>query len=104
MITRQQYLNDAHNLHDAYYGQFVTAGIKQMVLNAFGLDRIRKHVLAGGMGNPGYIGLSRWDGLAGGYGSKLGEAEMKKVGDYPSLAGAVCILKQAAKMIVNEND
>jgi hypothetical protein len=103
MITRKQYLEDSENLHDTYYRQFVTDGIKQMVLNRFGLDKLKVHVTKK-MDEKGYIPLDKWDAMAGGYGSKLGESKMKEVGDYPSLAGAVCILKQAAKMIVEENE
>ena len=91
---------DSTNLHKSYYEQFVTEGIKRMVLNCFGIEKLKKHVNSE-MGKPGYISLSRWDLLAGGYTSQLCADKLREAGDFPSLAGAVCILKAAARMIVN---
>lgn len=102
MITRQQYLSDSTNLHESYYKQFVNSSIKQMVLNKFGIEKLKKHYAAK-FGDKNYIDLNHWDSLAGGYSSQLCASKLKEVGDYPSLAGAVCILKTAARMIVEED-
>mgnify|MGYP001584261616 CR=1 FL=1 len=102
MITRKEYLNDSNNLHTDYYSQFVTPEIKKMVLSYFGLERLKNNY-GKSLGLKGYINLSKWDALAGGYKTKFCEEKVKTVGDFPSRAGAVCILKTAAQIVVEEN-
>ena len=100
MITRAQYMNNEVT-HRQFYGQFVTPEFKQVVSNTFG-----KEILAQCLEkdqNLNNIPLAIWDGLAGGYESQLYADKLRLVGDGPSLAGAVCILKEAAKQVVEEN-
>jgi hypothetical protein len=109
VMTRQQYLDNsevyatgvrneelAAARHRTYYGQFVTAGVKQRVLQSIGLDAILQSK------DPHFndIPLAKWDVAAfalGGAGAK-----MKEAGDYLTKAGAVCIVKEAAKQLKEE--
>jgi hypothetical protein len=108
MITRAQYMADSENLHESYYGQFVTPQIKNMVIAAFGIDRLKRELKMDK--NLNTIPLSLWDSLAGnyiapngGYASTLCAKELKAAGDGPSWSGGVCILKAAARMAVKES-
>ena len=98
MITRKQYL-DQEVTHREYYAQFVTNGIKSIVSSYIGKDKIRgshdEHL--------NDIPLSLWDGVAREIRmtpSNLNK-KLKKAGDYCTLAGLVCIAKEAAKQLVN---
>ena len=114
MITRAQYMANSTELHDAYYRQFVSPAIKRIVSDAFDVallkDRLSKDK------HLNNIGLSHWDMLAGytplrpGFGDKIPmrghlpfSNEHKALGADNSLATAVCVLKAAARMIVEEN-
>jgi len=97
MFTRTQYL--AHECaHSEYYAQFVTEGLKTRVQNAIGKDRITNST------NPHFndIPLVQWDNLTYILGA-LTNAKMKECGDYLTLAGGVCILKEAARQVKSEN-
>lgn len=95
MFTRQQYMNGLVTF-DEYYGQFVTAKIKKIVLNHFNLKLIKKAYAADKHFNN--IPLSKWDNI-----SHEISVDYKAAGDLESLAGNVCVLKAAAKMIVLES-
>jgi hypothetical protein len=94
-ITRKQYLNHEAD-HDAYYGQFVTPRIINLVSQQIGTDKI----LVSTRESFNDIPLDKWDKIypfpliATGKGSKLDEA-----GDNYSLSTHVCIAKQAARII-----
>ncbi len=97
MKTRKQYLNQEVT-HREYYSQFVTNGIKSIVSGSIGKDRIKnsndKHL--------NDIPLSLWDGVAHQIQqtpSQLGK-RMDEAGDYCTLAGLVCIAKEAARQLV----
>lgn len=101
MMTREDCLNGRVN-QEAYYAQFVTDRIKACVKNHF---------------NPGFlarsyeqdrefcdIGLYRWDAIA--LNPNLWDQEfrekMRASGDFISLTSRVCVLKEAARQIVQE--
>ncbi len=88
MFTRQDYLDKKCN-HRQYYAQFVDARLIAVVSNRIGKElRLVKDE------NLNYIPLARWDEMAK---SIRPGAGLKKAGDYQTLAGQVCILKEAAR-------
>lgn len=93
-FTRQDYL-DGKCTHREYYSQFVTNGIKNSVLSSFGDE-----LFSSKDEHFNDIKLTRWDMLANYAVRGNGVSEkMKERGDYLTLAGSVCILKEAAKQI-----
>jgi hypothetical protein len=115
MKTRKEYMDNLAKYgtaestanHRAYYGQFVTAGVKAVVLARFGRDRL----MACRDEHLNDIPLAKWDefwmrrdNLGGmfiqppfGVVAMLNEA-----GEGFSAATGVCILKEAAKQIIAE--
>jgi hypothetical protein len=101
LITRSQYTNAlpkygteeslAH--HRAYYAQFVTEETKEIVRRYIGEDKIR----ASKDRHFNDIPLAKWDALA--CGGLPRAIAFKDVGDFSSLAGEVCIAKEAAQQI-----
>jgi len=92
-FTRQEYL--AQNCtHREYYAQFVNSAITDRVINAFGAERICNSE------DPHFndIPLARWDVLLIPVPAWINK-KMRELGDYPTLAGCVCILKEAANQI-----
>lgn len=91
MFTRKQYL-DKECTHDQYYAQFVTPEVIHLVLVCIGEARIM------GSKCPHFndIPLWEWDRIA----PRLSVGErLRECGDYPTMAGKVCILKAAANQI-----
>jgi hypothetical protein len=100
MKTRQQYLN-SECTHREYYSQFVNEGIKNLVRSGIGEKRIKESLPVDEHLNN--IPLKEWDSL-GAYivSSPNVRAKIKEAGDGYSQAGAVCILKEAARQIAEE--
>ena len=116
MITRKEYIEKSppyapgqvSEIFRAYYGQFVSNYTKKLVIAWFGIDRL----LASQDVHFKDIPLSEWDQLAGGSGSPSDGLHynppwaplhaMKEAGDYYTLAGGVCILKEAARLVCEE--
>jgi hypothetical protein len=94
MKTRKQYLNGEVS-HREYHAQFVNDTIKQNVLNHVGLNRLMKSTDK----HLNDIPLDIWDSIPMYDVSK----KLKEVGDYLTLAGAVCIAKEAARQIIESN-
>lgn len=99
LITRAEYLAagqaDSKAAHRAYYAQFVVPAHFADLGNLMGLiERIKSS------NDPHFnnILLSTWDRIAVPVAAES-TARMKECGDYPTLAGAVCILKEAAQQI-----
>jgi hypothetical protein len=103
LMTRADYLADycaageagRMAAHRAYYAQFVTPAHFAKLSNLVGLiDRIKSS------NDPHFnnIQLSTWDRMAVPVPAESA-ARMKECGDYPTLVGAVCILKEAAQQI-----
>jgi len=97
MHTRKDYLNE-NCTHEQYYDQFVTNDVKNLVLNHFGCEKLKKSYLKDK--NLNNIPLQLWDNLAF---SLNFDNKFKEFGDFPSLAGKICILKNAARQIILEN-
>lgn len=92
MFTRQDYL-DKKCSHREYYGQMVRHITKDMIGNHIGLLELLK--CSSEFFNE--IPLKRWDNLA-----PLLWVNFKKYGDVDTLCGRVCILKEAARQIVED--
>jgi len=91
MKTREQYL-DGKCTHREYYAQFVSERTKSSVLSAIGLDSL----LASTDKHLNDIPLKTWDRIYPGVSRDLWQS----VGDYATLAGLVCINKEAARQII----
>lgn len=90
-FTRQDYMNKLCT-HEEYYAQFVNEGTKSLVLRCIGRERIvnskDEHF--------NDIPLKLWDNLVP---KAPGSGKFKDAGDYYTLAGGVCMLKEAARQI-----
>lgn len=96
-ITRKAYL-DQQVSHDQYYSQFVTPAIREAVANRFPVELLRS---AGEHLNG--IELAHWDNLGERFHPLISKM-LRSAGDFLSLAGVVCILKQAALEIIRDAD
>jgi hypothetical protein len=94
MFTYEQYKNNDCTFDD-FYGQFVTKNIIDWVDNAIG-SRIRSST------DPSFndIDLRFWDSLSP---IVIIGPKSKELGLWDCLASRVCILKQAARIIKEEN-
>ena len=108
IITREEYMDDKYT-HDAYYAQFVTEGIKHRILSVIP----KTELMASRDPHLNDIPMKKWDllagalvhganiqGIPGGGISHLMAISFKDAGDYYTLAGAVCVLKTAARQII----
>jgi hypothetical protein len=81
--------------HRQYYAQFVTEEMKSRLVQYIGLDRL----LESKDEHLNDISLRTWDlFIAGPLAISL-----RSVGDYPTIAGNVCIAKEAARQIIEEH-
>lgn len=96
LMTRDDYLNastgspeDRRLTHRKYYGQLVTPDTVSYVVRVIGADAIKRSTC------PHFndIPLDRWDGLT----RFLPHGSFKELGDYATLAGLVCVAKEAAQ-------
>ncbi len=96
MFTRQDYLNGKCS-HSEYYSQFVTAHTLAVVKGAFGIDTLKTAFAADE--NLNTIPLEKWDITA----LRIAgvSAKMKELGDYLTKAGGVCVVKEAARQLIN---
>ncbi len=92
--TRQDYLGRKCT-HRQYYAQFVGTKERQLVSRRFGVSYLKTSFAYDEYFNN--IPLSNWDAL-----SVNRRADMKAAGDYQTLAGAVCILKEAARQVCEQ--
>lgn len=98
-MNRTQYLeaDDGTGAYRTYYSQFVTGEIKNRVLIRFGKERILRSTDKHFNDIPLYL----WDYLSSPCPFEVGQL-LKEAGDYPTLSGMVCILKEAAQQIREE--
>lgn len=100
-MKRNSSCKDTYALHREYWGQFVTSYIKAMVLTRFRLELLQRSLpLDHHLNN---IPLAQWDTLTGYPQSRLCQTALKEAGEGVSLSSGVCILKEAAKQIVEES-
>lgn len=96
MYTRNDYIKGICS-HRQYYAQFVTKEAKAEVLNIIGINKILKSKDESFNDIP----LYKWDSIILPYKSK---ELLQKAGDFYSLAGQVCILKEIAKQIKEKGE
>jgi len=89
--TREDYLADRCT-HREYYAQFVTEEMKARLLRYLGIERL----LASKDEHLNDIPLRTWD-LFIAYPLAI---SLKSVGDYSTIAGNVCIAKEAARQLI----
>lgn len=89
-FTRKDYMSDKCT-HEEYYGQLVTQSIRDHVARAMPQSIAKSR-------DPSFndIPLDTWDRI-GAY--SVPSAEFKKLGDFKTAAGVVCVLKEAARQI-----
>jgi hypothetical protein len=100
-MNRKEYLDqagtdNAYVAHRQYYAQFVTDPVKQLVLRDVG-----RLVLTLSKDDPylNDIPLKRWDTLVPMLPATV-RAKLKECGDYLTLGVGVCILKEAARQLL----
>lgn len=98
MFTRQDYLNRICT-HQQYFAQFVTDSIKNHVAETITIKRLL-------LSHDPYLNdipLKKWDVMTGVfmYNKELKE-QLQERGDFLTLANGVCILKEAARQVINE--
>jgi len=91
--TRKQYLNKECS-HDDYYSQFVNDGIIRTVLMSIGADRIENSSCE----HFNNIPLKEWAIVFYNGFPQPAAKMLREAGDFPTLAGAVCLAKTAARM------
>lgn len=105
MITRKEHVSreyvdaaTAMARHREYYSQFVTPEVKQLVLRHIGRERLLRSK------DPHLddIGLALWDPLIGHIAGSEVVTLLREAGDFLSLGTGVCILKEAARQIIEE--
>ena len=90
IFTRKDYMSDKCT-HKEYYSQFVTQDIKDHVIRA-----LHQSIAASKDSNFNDIPLDTWDRIGA---FSVQSAEFKKLGDFRTAAGVVCVLKEAARQI-----
>lgn len=96
MFTRNDYMSGKCS-HREYYAQYVDEDVRSSVMMVMGIDKL---IHAYRQNDDFYsIPLPHWDAL--GWAFRF-HTIMKSRGDYPTLAGKVCILKEAARQIVEK--
>ncbi len=94
-FTRQQYMNKECT-HQEYYAQFVNNQVLKIV------SRFKKKELIEGKDQHfNNIPLQYWDKMLVPVPFEVFN-KMKELGDYPTPSGVVCILKEAARQIVEK--
>jgi hypothetical protein len=94
LISRLDYMNKKAT-HEEYYAQFVTQGVLDRVKSAFS----RRALEAGKNEHFNNIPLEYWDRLMSVVPFEIA-GKLKACGDYPTKAGIVCILKEAARQML----
>lgn len=99
MWTRKQYMDGLCD-HRRYYAQFVNNGIFRMVERRFTAERL---VRCSDQANFNTIPLHQWDQLETVVARMVDRQLMKAAGEGWSLGTAVCILKEAARQVVENH-
>ena len=99
MKTRERYLNKECT-HREYYAQFVTPGVKRIVKDRFGIEAL---VNTPDQENLNTINLSTWDGLVPLLWMDFEICSLlKSANEWRTLGTGVCILKEAAKQLIEK--
>ena len=100
MLTRQEYMKDSSRLHRDYYAQFVTPGIIRMVERRFTAERL---VRCSDQAYFNTIPLHQWDMMVPVLWSMADRQLLREAGEGWSLGTGVCILKEAARQVVQDH-
>lgn len=95
MLTRKQYMDNEVS-HYKYYSQFYDTEIERLILNTF----TKEYLLSkyNDDSNLNNIPLSKWDDLS----LYLSiDNKIREVGDTPTLAVKVCVLKNCAVRLIS---
>ena len=98
MHTRKEYMS-GDCTHQQFYEQMVTDEIKEGVRKSIGLFRIMDSTCE----HFNDIPLSFWDTLSWSLSDSI-DSQIKAASDHPSLAGRVCVVKAAARMLKREEE
>lgn len=104
-MKRSEYLDnclegpEGFSFHRRYYAQYVTPGIISLVLRCIGKADLQQSVAAGHHSFTD-IPLAKWDAMSNALHQV--DAKLRANGDSPTPAVYVCILKEAARQIVEE--
>lgn len=101
MYTRKDYL-DHKCTHREYYAQFVTEYTINTVVSTFGIKRLQAALAKDEYLNT--IALERWDMVGYAINSYMLDKKLREAGDYPTLAGLVCIVKEAARQAIEQEE
>ena len=99
MITRKDYM-DHNATHREYHGQFVTNNLKAAID-----ARWSPEFLAAKLAEDEHLNnipLEQWDSFKPDVATHYVAGLVRESGDYLTMAGIVCIAKEAAKQIVEE--
>jgi hypothetical protein len=96
MHTRKEYMS-GDCTHQEFYEQMVTDKIKEGVRKSIGLPYIMKSTCEHFNDMP----LTFWDTLGWSLSGEI-DSQIKAASDHPSLAGRVCVVKAAARMLKRE--
>lgn len=94
--SRADYLNNKCT-HEQYYGQYIGVGMQNLIVRRLGRDRLEKAFAEDE--NLNTIPLHIWDVLINFLPLGIRE-EMRKRGDYLTMAGNACLWKCAAKKAI----
>ena len=98
IYTRKDYMENKACTHQQYYRQLVKPALLDMVKNYFGMEALMS---PRNDGHFNHLALKKWDRLA--YNVHMPtDADWRMVGDFRTQAGCVCVLKQAAAMVVEQ--
>jgi len=103
MITRKEYMENSSEMHHKYYGQFVTESVKRLVLSEFSITELETSFTEDKWMNT--LKLERWDRLFPLVPISVFN-KIRESGDVNarSLANSVCVLKAAARILIEENE
>ena len=92
---------DRTKLHRDYYAQFVSDKVRTMVLRSFGKETLVESFARDKHFNSHTTPLRQWDALVRALPSEV-VTQLKAAGDWLSLGTGVCILKEAARQIAEQ--
>jgi hypothetical protein len=101
VMTREEFLDrytydeKGAALHRQYYSQFVDNHVRAVVRSTIGVAQI---LASSDPKNFNDIPIKQWDAVTHTLGAAA--AKMRKLGDYLTPSGAVCIAKEAALQIL----
>lgn len=104
-MTRKEYMapfisrEEAEQRHRKYYSQFVTVGVRQLVAFRITVLSLKLPQEKDQTNSFNDIPLARWDALVPMLGPEV-DQQLRSCGDWLGLGAGVCILKEAARQLV----